>query len=119
METTLIVIASLLMIAVYNGYINLWGLESSYKLKKKYSEQWHAISLIIRLMLVAVVIINAGWFWGWIAGIAGGHMFDIIINYIRGHKWNYSGTVSAFDKHSKLVWIGKIAWLLAGIYFLI
>lgn len=119
MEATVILIIALLFFATYNAYINLWGLEKDASKRKRYSQNWHAQGWLIRATIVLAVYFQSGLFLTWIAVIAGWHCFDLLINLLRGQKWNYSGTVSAFDKYSKLVWINKIAWLLAGIYFLI
>ena len=56
--------------------------------------------------------------WGWVATILLWHCFDIIINLTREQGVFYSGTVSEFDKRSKLTLIAKIVFLLAGILFL-
>ena len=119
MEATITLIIALLFFATYNAYINKWGLEKDASKRKRYSQNWHAQGWLIRACIVLAIYFNSGLFLTWIAVIAAWHCFDLLINLLRGQKWNYSGTVSTFDKHRKLVWIGKIGWLLAGIYFLI
>ena len=119
METKIIFIFIALLFGLYNGYFNLWGLELEPMQKKRHSDSWHAIGWIIRAAMASLAALLWGNLFGWVAVILLWHCFDLLINLLRGQKWNYSGTVSTFDKHSKLVWIGKIAWLLAGIYFLI
>ena len=110
-------IVLLILFADYNGFINLWGLTTNKNKKASYSDSWHFQGMAIRFVVVVLVLVYEGLFWGWIASIFGWHMFDLLINKRRGHAWYYLG--EKYEKHFKLIWAGKIIWLLAGLLLLI
>jgi len=119
METQLIFIFITLMFAWYNGVFNLWGLEKDTHKKARYSQFWHTQGFMIRAAMALLATLLWGLLWGYIAVILLWHCFDILINLTRGQGIFYSGTVSTFDKYSKLTWIAKIVFLLTGIFFLL
>lgn len=115
----ILTIVTLLLFGLYNGYFNLWGLSNNMDLKTYYSKIWHVIGWFIRFLLVLITFLEWGFLFAWIAGIASWHLFDILINIVRGQGLFYSGTVSYFDKIEKITWAAKLVWIIGGIIILI
>ena len=119
METKIIFILITIFFGWYNGVFNLWGLEKDIHKKARYSQFWHVQGFMIRAAMALLATLLWGLLWGYIAVILLWHCFDILINLTRGQGIFYSGTVSTFDKYSKLTWIAKIVFLLTGLLFLL
>lgn len=105
----------ILLLAPYNGWMIKWGLQS--KKNEKLQDLWHGIGFVIRGILSLLIYIQFGMFYFWISVILNWHAYDIIINVVRGLKWNHTGQ-NFFDK-SPWCWMGKGIILIAGLLFLI
>ena len=114
METAILIISALILIAVWNGFVIMWKQTN----KVSYSESWHIVGFIVRALLVVAVVMTAGNFIGWLALIVSWHFYDVIINLIMKQKWNYTGKTAKIDKMGKVIWVAKVLILVAGIYFL-
>lgn len=112
-----IIILIIILTAVWNGLVIKWGLEPDKKKVTKISVLWHAVGFVIRLLCAVAVYLYAGWIWFWIAVILSWHVYDIIINLIRGLKWYHTGQ-NFFDR-APWCWIAKGIVLLAGLLFII
>jgi hypothetical protein len=110
-----IIIAIILLIALWNGLIIVWGLQPTKN--KKLQTLWHGVGFVIRGLLSLLIYIQFGMFYFWISVILNWHAYDIIINVVRGLKWSHTGQ-NFFDK-SPWCWMGKGIILIAGLLFLI
>ena len=83
-----LLIAILLIIAIWNSYVILWGTEKDPDKRKKYSKIWHIIGLALRLLVFAVPFFYFRSFteilkWSLVFISVGGVLYDFIINLIR------------------------------------
>jgi hypothetical protein len=91
---TALLIAILLLTALWNGLVIRWYLTR----EAKYSRWWHAVGLAIRALLVVAVYLVAGWIWSLVALFVAGVLYNIIINLVMGQKWWYVGETSVIDR---------------------
>lgn len=116
--TLIVFLLTLVVFADYNGFINLWGLTAgNSKNRRYYSSMWHMQGWVVRFLITVLVLVYEGLFAAWLATIFGWHLFDILINRRRGHRWYYLG--EKYEDYFAAIWALKIVVLLAGLLFLI
>lgn len=103
---TLIVltIVFLLLIAIWNGYVIVWGLATDSEIRQKANVIWHRIGWFIRV--IPVLVLLYGLYPDWLAMVQigalcllfGHFIYNTIINIIRGDDWDYTGSTAWWDK---------------------
>lgn len=94
----------LLLIAIWNGYVVVWGLSSNSEIRQKANKIWHRIGFFIRAIPVALFLyylypnILAMFKVGALFLLFGHFIYNTIINIIRGDDWDYTGSTACFDK---------------------
>lgn len=83
MITTLTILLIILLLAVWNGLVIEW------KLKGKYSKQWHMAGGLIRALLIGLVYINSGIYWALGAAFLSWLPYNMIINLLMGNGLFY------------------------------
>lgn len=107
----------IILFAVWNGLVIIWGLVPDKNKVKKISDYWHATGLLARALLCFAILLDTGLFNFWISILLSWHLYDIIINLIRGLPWHHTGT-NFFDR-APFTWLGKGVVLAAGLIFLL
>lgn len=107
MYTILILSLFLLLLAIYNANIVLWGTHSNAAVRERANKIWHALGWFIRAIPVAVALLYVYPNWPLMLQLSAislylGHgVYNIIINYCRGMKWDYTGSFST----------GTVSWI--------
>lgn len=106
------------MFAIWNGLINkqLYQ-DDTFEKQQATSKVWHTVGWIIRACLAIIVFLATSWVGLWVYIIFAWHLYDIIINLVRGLKWNHLG--QNFIDKSKWNKVVKIIILLSGLLFLL
>lgn len=108
---------SLILFAVWNGLVIVWGLVPDKNKVKDINDWWHATGFLVRVLVSLAILLNSGLLYFWLSVIVGWHLYDLIINLIRCLPWYHTGT-NFFDR-SPWCWIFKALILLSGLLFLI
>lgn len=122
-----LLIGLLIMIAVYNGYLILWGTEHDAIKRKHYSKVWHGIGLALRIGIFAIPFFYFTNFvevvkWTLLFISVGGVLYDFIINFIR---YIYKGEPELFyvdNKGWNAVFLKFLSpvwyWIFRGVFVL-
>lgn len=123
MNNLIILIVFLLLVASWNGFVIVWGLNKNAEIRRKANKIWHRIGWFIRAIPVAVMVY---YYWGYfpdvlqiisLSALFGHGFYNIIINIIRGMDWDYTGsqqggTVSWWDMLFKTKWSFRIVFII-------
>jgi len=93
MTTTILILISLLLFALWNGLVIKWKLSGD----QKYSRYWHIVAFLVKLPLVAVVFIASDWYFALVAGFVCWIPYNVIIALVIGQRWYYVGKTAWFD----------------------
>lgn len=128
MKIQILISALIILLAVYNAYIILWGVYDTPK-KEYYSKIWHKLGLLIRILLFFAPVIYKIEFWNWsLLFVACNVLYDFIINIIRYAEagtpgiWHIDNKGfnkffltyifnKLFSKPEKAYWISRVAFV--------
>lgn len=83
MITTLTILLIIILLAIWNGLVIEW------KLKGKYSNQWHFVGGLIRALLIGLVYVNSGLWLAIGTAFLCWMPYNMIINKIMGNGLFY------------------------------
>ena len=125
MIEAIITTVTILLIAIWNGYVIQWAHAGGAD-REKYSKIWHSLGLVIRGLIIAMLIVGLypdikEMLKAVLLLIPATHfIYNSIINIITGKNWYYisnSGLDKFFAKHQvyPLVVLGEIMMVIVAL----